>query len=116
MQQNYTPLPVSPGPQKKGLDVNIILMIIALAITIVLAVLLWFMIEQKRQEELDLKNSLQETRQDSTQNVDIEETTPTPVASEAAELEATPTATPSAVVTIAPTTVTPVASPSATTQ
>lgn len=103
MSDNFTPLPKSVAHGKGAVDVNVVLIIIAILITLILAGLMWFLINQKQLEE---KRSLVPTNlaPRTTELVPGDTEQITPEASATAELS--PTATPAA-------TLAPQASPSA---
>lgn len=51
MSDNFTPLPKSVVHGKGAVDVNAVLIIVAILITLLLAGLMWFLINQKQLEE-----------------------------------------------------------------
>ncbi len=103
MPDNFTPLPSSVAHGKGAVDVNSVLIIVAVSITILLGGLMWFLIVQKQTEENQAAMPTSTTPV-TTEVVPGDEERITPTASNAAML--LPTATPSA-------TLEPQASPSA---
>lgn len=89
MEPNYTPLKTNANQKKSGTDPNGVLIVIALGITILLGAMLWFMIQQKKQQELELNKTIQQPQQ-IIKDVVVEESPSvavTPEASQSAIIE-----------------------------
>lgn len=110
MPDNFTPLPSSLSPTgplrvgKGAVDVNAVLIIVAILITLILAGLMWFLIYQKQLEESKADSLTNSQTQVIRDVVPGDNEQPSTVATPPAMIS--PTSTPSA-------TLTPQASPSA---